>query len=154
MPRVPLGPFSIEAPNDWSLTTVILAGPIEENPGAAGMLTTKAVRPFQQNIVVTMEQVEASETAESYVKRQIEGLKKAQVQRRETSAPETVKLKTGSGLLTEQSVSGPGGESVRQLQLVHIKEGVAYTLIATHLDGQPYDRAKARFRAALLSLGF
>src|SRR6516225_3727541 len=102
MPRVSIGPFSIDTTDDWSLTTVILAGPVDDNPTNQGMLSTKAVRPFQQNLVATMEQVESSETPESYVKRQIEGLRQAQVQRQETAPPERVKLKVGEGLLTEQ----------------------------------------------------
>jgi hypothetical protein len=151
MPRVSIGPFSIDASDEWSLTTVILAGPVDDNPSNQGMLSTKAVRPFQQNLVATMEQVEPSETPESYVKRQIEGLRQAQVQRQETAPPERVKLKVGEGLLTEQRVISPSGERVRQLQLVSIKNSIAYTLIATHLDGATYDKNKAKFRAMLVS---
>ena len=119
---------------------------------SSGMPTTKAVKPFQQNVIATMEQVGKKETPESYVKRQIEGLRKAGVQRKETAPPETVTLKSGGqGLLTEQSVVGPGGERVRQMQLVSIKGGVAHTLIASHLDGAPFDVAKASFREMLTS---
>ena len=101
-----------------------------------------------------MEQVSADETADSYVKKQLEGLRKAGVQRKETAKPETIKLGNGaSGLLTEQSVVGPGGERVRQLQMVSIKDGVAHTLIASHLDGGPFDKAKAEFKKILISFG-
>ena len=152
MPRVNFGSFSLDAPSSWSLSTVILSGPVVTDTMSAGMPTTKAVKPFQQNIIATMEQVGKKETPESYVKRQIEGLRKAGVQRKETAPPEKVTLDTGvQGLLTEQSVVGPGGERVRQLQLVSIKDGVAHTLIASHLDGAPFEAAKASFRQMLTS---
>ncbi len=154
MPRVTFGTFSLDAPADWSLSTVILAGPPDQNPAAGGMMTAKSARSFQQNVVATAEQVDAKETPESYVKKQIEGLRKAGVARQETAAPETVKTKSGAdGLLTEQVVQGPGGERVRQLQLVSIKGGVAYTLIASHLDGVPYSGSRQTFREMLLSFG-
>ncbi len=151
MPRVSFGSFSLDAPATWSLSTVILAGPMDEE-GGGGMLTTKSVRPFQQNIIATMEQVDAKETPESYVKKQLEGLRRAGVSRQETAPPEKVALSGGhEGLLTEQVVIGPTGERVRQLQLVSIKNRVAHTLIASHLDGAPYERSQKHFREVLLS---
>lgn len=152
MPRISLAnAFSIDAPGDWTLSTLILSGPVEEAK-SSGMLTTKAVRPFQQNLIATMEQVDQKETPKSYVDKQLEGLRKAGVQRQQGAPPEDVKLADGSsGLLTEQIVVGPGGERVRQLQLVSIKRGVAFTLIASQLDGAPYEKSKKGFREMLLS---
>lgn len=152
MPRVPFGSFTLDAPGDWTLSTLILSGPVQQDATASRMPTTKAVKPFQQNVIVTMEQVSAKETPESYVKKQLDGLMKAGVQRSETAKPETIKLTTGGeGLLTESRVIGPGGERVRQLQLVTIKQGVAHTLIASNLDGIPYEKSKTQFRAMLTS---
>ncbi|MFO0727056.1 MAG: hypothetical protein U1E65_24965 [Myxococcota bacterium] len=154
MPRVQFGTFSLDAPGDWSLSTVILAGPADQNPAGGGLMTAKTARSFQQNVVATAEQVDSKETPDSYVKKQIEGLRKAGVARQETAAPEKVKTQSGTeGLLTEQVVQGPGGERVRQLQLVSIKGGVAYTLIASHLDGVPFQASRATFREMLLSFG-
>ncbi|MCC7385043.1 MAG: hypothetical protein IT384_24570 [Deltaproteobacteria bacterium] len=154
MPRVTFGSFALDAPPEWTLSTVILAGPVEEAPAAGGLMTAKAARPFQQNLVATMEQVDAKETPESYVKKQLEGLRKAGVSRQETAPPEKVKLKSGTeGLVTEQVVVGPSGERVRQLQLVTIKDGVAHTLIASHLDGVSFSGARAAFKSMLLSFG-
>lgn len=151
MPRVSYGAFSIDAPQSWTLSTVILAGP-PDAPPAGGMLTAKAPRTFQQNLVATMEQVGPSESAESYVKKQLDGLRTAGVDRKEAAPPEKVRLAGGGeGLLTEQVVVGPGGERVHQLQLVSIKQGVAYTLIASHLDGVPFKGARDTFKAMLLS---
>ena len=117
-----------------------------------GMLTAKKSKPFNQNLIATMEQVDPNETAESYVQRQLEGLIQAGVQRKETAKPEAVTLENGQeALLTERSVIGPGGERVRQLQLVAIKNGVAHTLIASNLDGPTYDKCKAQFRQMLTS---
>ena len=117
-----------------------------------GMLTAKKSKPFNQNLIATMEPVADSETAESYVKRQTEGLIQAGVQRTETAKPETIKLSSGlEGLITERSVVGPGGERVRQLQLVTIKNNVAHTLIASNIDGLSYDKHKAQFKEMLAS---
>lgn len=151
MPRVKFGTFSIEAPNNWTLNSVILAGPVDDAPGA-GMLTTKAVQPFQRNLITTLEQVGPKETVETYVKRQIDGLKEAGVPRQEGKKPEKLTLPGGQvGLLTEQIIQGAGGERVRQMQLVVIKNSVAHTTIASHLDGASFERARDEFRTMLLS---
>ena len=151
MPRVSFGTFSLEAPGTWTLNSVILAGPVDEAP-AMGMLTTKAVQPFQRNLITTLEQVGSSETLESYVKRQIDGLKEAGVPRQEVKKPERVTLASGeAGLITEQVIQGAGGERVRQMQLVVIKQGVAHTTLASHLDGPSFESARSEFRAMLLS---
>ncbi|MBI4820178.1 MAG: hypothetical protein HY791_28135 [Deltaproteobacteria bacterium] len=152
MARVNLGTFSIDAPDVWTLSTIILAGPVEEPNDKLKLKTAKPQKPFQQNIIVTMEQVGKDETPESYVRRQVQGLLEAKVIRKETATPETLDLGKGQkGLLTEQSVTGPGGEQVRQLQLVSIRNGVAFTLIASNLDGPAYDRSKDSFRKILAS---
>ena len=117
------------------------------------MLTTKAVPPFQRNLITTMEVVPDGETAESFVKKQVDALVAAKVARQEAAAPESVSLGDGkyNGLLTEQVITGPRGEKVRQMQLVFIKDGVAFTAIASHLDGPSFENARAEFRSMLLS---
>lgn len=151
MPRVSFGTYSIEAPSSWTLNSVIMAGPVEDTP-SMGMLTTKAVQPFQRNLITTLEQVGPSETLESYVKRQVDGLKEAGVPRQEVKKPEYVTLASGAaGLITEQVIQGAGGERVRQMQLVVFKDAVAHTTIASHLDGPSFEAVRAEFRAMLLS---
>jgi hypothetical protein len=151
MTRVQFGTFSLEAPQGWTLSSVILAGPVDESPGK-GMLTTKAVRAFQRNLITTMERVAEKETPASYVKQQLDGLREAGVSRQEARPPEPVKLASGhEGLLTEQIILGAGGERVRQLQLVVIKDGIAHTSIASHLDGAAFEGAREEFRRLLLS---
>lgn len=151
MPHISLGPISLDVPAGWSLTTLILAGPVDEQSGA-GARERFPSRPFQQNLVAAMERVEDIETAESYVLRQIDGLRKAQVPRWEKAEPKQVSLPDGAtGLLTEQVVIGPGNERVRQMQLVTIKQHVAYTLIATHKDGESFEEAREDFKRMLLS---
>lgn len=150
--RVRLGSFSLAAVNGWTMTTVILAGPVDDVPPGAGMPTTKAVRAFQRNLVATMEQVEPTLTLEAYAKRQIDGLRQAGVQRTEIGKPERVKLPRGrEGLIIEQIILGAGGERVRQLELICIKDGLAHTLIASHLDGVAFEGARKSFRSILLS---
>src|SRR5262245_42528758 len=112
MSRITFGTFSLEAPAHWTLSTVILAGPADNEPLAKGMLSTKVVRPFQRNLVATMERIEPGVTAESYVGRQIIGLRKAGVVREGVGEPETVPLAGGTGLLTEQVIVGATGERV------------------------------------------
>lgn len=152
MPRIQLGSISIEVEDGWSVSTAILAGPLDDQKVGAGMPTTKVVRPFQRNIVVTTEQVEPSMTLEGYVKRQVEGLRAAGVTRQDAGKPEKVKLPNGAeGLLTEQIITGGQGERVRQLQLVTIKGDQAQTVIASHLDGASFEAARKSFRQMLLS---
>jgi hypothetical protein len=152
MPLVSVGPLSIEVPEDWTLSTVILAGPPDPPLLDSALLWTKPARPFQRNLVATMEQVNPTETPETYVNRQIEGLRAGGVPRQEGREPETVKLESGrAGLLTEQLIVGGSGERVRQMQLVTIKDGCAHTLIASHLDGAPFEAVRDEFRGILLS---
>jgi hypothetical protein len=37
------------------------------------------------------------------------------------------------------------------MQLVALKDGVAYTVIASHLDGTPFEQTRGEFRTMLLS---
>src|SRR5438067_4658867 len=134
MPRLALGGFSIEPPKDWSLTTVILAGPPQPQDAPTEM--SDSGKTFQPNLVMTFEQVPAEVTASIYFERQVSDLRKAGVGRRDVGRPETVALPGGAeGLLTEQLVLGMTGERVRQMQLISIKSGVATTIIASDMDG-------------------
>lgn len=153
MARVGFGSFSLEVNEGWSLSSVILAGPPDAETPGLGMPTTKAVRPFQRNLVATLERVADSDTAEQYVERQVQGLKAAGVPRREVNAPKNVTLGAEklAGLITEQEITGPGGERVQQIQLVCIKNGVAHTIIASHLAGAQFEGARAEFEAMLNS---
>lgn len=149
--RVEFGPLSLEVPEKWTLSSVILAGPVEQAV-QQGMLTTKGVPAFQRTLITTMEAVPADETPESFVKKQIDALTAAQVPRSETAQREVVSLPGGlQGLLTEQVITGDRGERVRQMQLVYIKDGIAFAAIASHLDGAAFESARSEFRAMLLS---
>jgi hypothetical protein len=153
MPRVTFGTFSVEAPSDWKPSTVVLVGPVEDQPLAQGMLTTRVATPFQRNLVATMEQIDPGVTAESYVNRQIESLRKAHVAREQVGEPEVVRLAGGiEGLVTEQIIVAPTGERVRQMQLVTIKDGVAHTIVASHLDGASFEAVRSEYRNMLLSV--
>ncbi len=152
MTRVTFGTFSLEAPDGWSLSSVILAGPVDDAP-SKGMLSTRAVRPFQRNLITTLEVVPDTETPESYVQRQIRGLKEAGVQRQDAAKPKTVSLGDNlKGLLTEQIIVSQDGERVRQMQLVVIIDHVAHTVITSHLDGVPFESARAEFEKMLTSV--
>lgn len=140
MARVSLGPFSLEPAEGWSLSSVIMAGPLDGPPGA-----------FQRNMITTMEQVGPRETPKSYVARQVKSLEAAKVARSEARPPEVVQLSEGEGLLTEQVIEGQGGDKVRQLQLVFIKDRVAFTAIASHKDGPAFEAARPELRKMLLS---
>lgn len=151
MTKVSFGTFEMEAPEGWSLSSIVLAGPVEP-PERKGLFGTRAVRPFQRNVIVTMERVDPKETAESYVARQLAGLKEAGVSREEARPPERVTLASGvDGMLTEQVILGHGDERVRQMQLVFIKDEIAHAAIASHLDGSSFEGVRDEFRSMLLS---
>ena len=75
--EVQIGTFSVEAPRDSNLSTVILVGPSDELVADPDELPGFTARPFQKNFIATMEQVEDTVTPESYARRQQEGLRKA-----------------------------------------------------------------------------
>jgi hypothetical protein len=152
MPQVTFGTFSLAVETGWTLSTIILSGPQDDQEFNAGLLAPKVARQFRRNVVATMEQVEPQETPESYVKRQIDGLAQAGVIRQEVRDPEEVQLQGGlAGLLCEHIIVGASGERVRQLQLIAIKQGIAHTIIASHLDGAPFEAARQELRDMLLS---
>jgi hypothetical protein len=152
VPRIAFGPVSLEVEPGWALSTLILAGPTMDEPEDEESVAFAEPKRFRLNLVATMETVDEAVTPGVYVGRQIEGLRKAQVKRQESAPPETVKLADGrEGLLTEQVILGPDDAAVRQLQLVTIKDRIAYTLIASALDGPSYDRVRDGFRHMLLS---
>ena len=141
---VGFGPFSFDVPDHWTLSSVILSGPVEAPDQGAP--------PFQRNLITAMEAVSADETAESFVQKYVAALASADVTQ-QVPTPEEVSLADGElrGLITEHVVTGPHGEKVRQMQLVFIKEGIAFTAIASHLDGPPFENAREEFRSMLLS---
>jgi hypothetical protein len=151
MPRISIGPFSLNVREDWTLSTVIFAGPPEEKTSDDAEQAGGDSRPFQRNLIATMERVEPEETPKSYVERQLGGLWKAGVEQyldEEKQVPLGGNLQ---GLTNEWMIVGSGGERVRQMQLICIKEGVAYTLIASDLDGEPFEAARQEFKEMLLS---
>jgi hypothetical protein len=150
--RVRVGPFSLEATREWSISTLVIAGAAEASPDSVGLLSVKGSKPFQKNIVANLEQVGPNETCEGYLKKQTEMLKKANGGRVDASAPERVKLDSGQdGVFAEQTVTGLEGRRIRQLQFVTIKNGLAHHIIASHLDGKLFDKARPEFRKMLLS---
>jgi hypothetical protein len=151
MSRIVIGPFSVELSPEWTLSTVILSRPLAEAPQEQGLVNASAI-PFKANLVAMLEQVTSDQSIESYLVRQVDGLSQAGVVRYNASDPERLKLSDGlDGLITEQVIQGPSGEQVRQMQLMYIKDRVAYTLIASHLDGEPFEAMREEFRALLLS---
>jgi hypothetical protein len=112
--KVAIGPFSLDAPPGWALSTVILAGPVDALAPVSRMPETGAP-PFQRNLVATREQVDSSVTPESYLERQSAGLRQAGVSRKLTRTAELVNLQNGGhGLLMEQVIEGPQGDLVGQ----------------------------------------
>ena len=116
------------------------------------MLRAPTTTSFRRNLVATMEPVAEGETLEAYFRRQLEGLRKTGLEQRLARHPETVKLTGGlDGLLAERIITAPSGEFIHQMQLVCIREGIAYTLVATHLEGAPFEAAREGFQRMLLS---
>ena len=153
MPRVKLEffphDFSLDVPEGWTLSNVIFAGPSRDPASAA---EDRSARPFQRNVIVTLEQVLSEETPYDYFERQEKGLREAGVESGLVGLPEEVEFERGrKGLLLERVVVSHEGERVRQVQLMTIKDNVAFTLIASHLDGEPFDDARQEFRKILES---
>ncbi len=147
MPRVRFGAFSIDAPSNWTLSSVVLAGPVDAAPSGEGQ-----PRGFQRNVVTMLEQVADGTTPQAYVAKQLKGLKDAGVQRKEGRPPETLDLGGGlEGLLTEQVITGADGQPVRQMQLTCIKRNIAHVVIATHMDGPMFEAAREEFHSLLSS---
>jgi hypothetical protein len=151
MERFTPGPFSLDVPAGWTLSTVILTGP-KEAETSTNIPWPKQPRPFQSNLIITSETLEAGQTLQAYLNRQLKGLIEAGVTRYEGAEPEIVRLASGlDGLVTEQIIVGPTGDRVRQMQLLCVKGGCAYTLITSDLDGPSFDASRDQFRALLLS---
>jgi hypothetical protein len=130
------------------LSSVILAGP--RDPDTSG--DDGSLRPFQRNLIVTLEQVSVDETADSYLERQERGLGEAGAESGLVGESEEVTTGGGiSGLLIERVIVSHDGERVRQMQLVTIKNSVAFVVIASHLDGEPFEAVRQEFRAILES---
>lgn len=151
MTEIRFGTFSLDVPEGWTFSSVILSGPVEDSV-APSIPTIKAVPSFQRNLITTLERVPDEETCQSYVNRQVKGLRTAHVSWEEAAKPIEVELKNGlSALLLEQVIIGQGGERVRQMQLVFIKDNIAHTAIASQLDGPPFETVRDEFKKMLLS---
>lgn len=152
MPRVHYGSISVDVSPDWSLSTVVLLGPVLQTTDTPLLIQSQAQQAFQHNIVATVEKIGADETLINYVQRQLQGFRQAGVNRQELVAPEDVRLSNScDGMLWEHMVSGPTGQLVGQIQLVSIKDGFAYTVIASCLYGPSYKKERENLRQILLS---
>ena len=148
---IDLGRFSLQAPPTWQIASLILVGPPDvatgpaKSPGVSGN--------FQQNLVVVSELVEEKETLPAYVQKQTAKLQEQGALHRPPGPLEKVTLGDGrDGLLFEHVVLGPSGERVRQMQLIALKNGVLHALIASHLDGLPFEAQREGFRSMLRSV--
>ena len=148
-PSTSVGPISLTPPADWQIASLILVGPADtpsQSPGAAAT-------PFQQNLVVISERVDAGETLDGYIGKQTGKLKDQGLMHRPPGPLEKVAMGGGrEGALFEHVVLGPSGEKVRQMQLVSLKGNLLYALIASHLDGLAFEAARATFSGMLRSV--
>lgn len=139
-----VGGFGLPLPDNWQIASIILVGPPETETGQ---------QAFQQNIVVVSEAVEDDETTESYVQKQTAKLKEQKALFASPGQLEKVSLSQGrAGVLFEHVVLGPGGERVRQMQVVCLHEGRVHALIASHLDGPRFAAQRATLRQILTSV--
>lgn len=137
-----VGGFSLPLPGDWQIASIILVGPTEAQQGAQP--------EFQQNIVVVSEEVGEDETAEGYVQKQTAKLKEQKALFASPGQLEKIKLPGGrDAVLFEHVVLGPGGERVRQMQVVSVHGARMHALIASHLDGPRFAAHRAGLKAIL-----
>lgn len=136
-----VGGFSLPLPGDWQIASIILVGPPESQEGQ---------QEFQQNIVVVSEEVSGEETATSYVQKQTAKLKEQKALFASPGQLEAIKLPGGKdAVLFEHVVLGPGGERVRQMQVVCVAGQRMHALIASHLDGPRFAAHRAGLRSIL-----
>lgn len=146
--QIDLGSFTLKAPPKWQIASLILVGP----PDQAGPSTPGAQGTFQQNLVVVSEMVEKGETLQSYVQKQTSKLQQQGALHRPPGPMEKIALGEGrESVIFEHVVLGPSGEKVRQMQLMTLKAGMLHALIASHLDGLPFESHRDNFRGMLTS---
>lgn len=143
---IAVGRFALDPPPGWQVASLILLGP--PDAGAAG-----AAGPFQQNVVVVCEKLGEEETLEGYVARQTQKLKEQGAMSLPPGPMEKVPMGgERRAVMFEHVVLGPQGEKVRQMQLVTLKDKNLHALIASHLDGLPFEAARETFSALLRSI--
>lgn len=144
MSSLQVGSFSLPTPKDWHIASVIVVGP----PDGAG--NGPQGQQFQQNIVVVSEPVEDDEVAETYVQKQTAKLKEQKALFASPGQLEKITLAGGQpAVLFEHVVLGPGGERVRQMQVVCVHQGRMHALIASHLDGPRFAAQRSNLRTIL-----
>lgn len=144
--------FSLEAQPGWSLDTIILSGPPQHQTVSSDSLIGIDPQEFQPNLVATSERVSPIVSLESYVESQIQGYASSGIFRQQDGPSEKVILSGGlHGIVWEQVVKGQDGSYVRQIQLVTIKESVAYTLILSGLDCATFKQNREQNLGILLS---
>lgn len=147
MPRVTFGPYSVEVPSQWTLSSVILSGPPDLPQGNEGEDDGPS---FQRNFITTMEALDDDTTVQEYVLKQRQGLIAADVKWR-LIVEEAVEVNGLEGNLSEQLLLGMDEVMVQQMQLAVVKERVAFTSIVSHLAGLPFESCRDEFREMLLS---
>ena len=141
--KLQAGAFALPTPKDWHIASVILVGPPDANgAGPQG-------QQFQQNVVVVSEPVEENESAEAYVQKQTQKLKEQKALFASPGQLEKIALGGHPAVLFEHVVLGPGGERVRQLQVVCVHKGRMHALIASHLDGPRFAAHRPALRTML-----
>jgi len=143
MSSLQVGSFSLPTPQDWHIASVIVVGP----PDGAG--AGPQGQQFQQNIVVVSEPVEDDENAEAYVQKQTAKLKEQKALFASPGQLEKIALGGHPAVLFEHVVLGPGGERVRQMQVVCVHKGRMHALIASHLDGPRFAAQRSNLRTIL-----
>lgn len=144
MSSLQVGSFALPTPQDWHIASVIVVGPPDGAPGGA------QGQQFQQNIVVVSEPVEDDEQAEAYVQKQTAKLKEQKALFASPGQLEKITLASGhAAVLFEHVVLGPGGERVRQMQVVCVHKGRMHALIASHLDGPRFAAQRSSLRGIL-----
>jgi hypothetical protein len=146
--EIDLGSFALKAPPQWQIASLILVGP-PDAPGAGG---PGVQGNFQQNLVVVSERIEGNETLQAYVQKQTGKLQEQGALHRPPGPLEKVTLSGGrEAVIFEHVVLGPSGEKVRQMQLISLKDGMLHAMIASHLDGLPFESRRDEFRGMLTS---
>ncbi len=135
MPKVTLDFTGFELPEGWTTTMAVFSGP-EERFG-------KGETPFRTNIAISTEQVAEGKDFHEYAEEKTTFLRQ-QLPDYKVVSDQEVSICGVTGLLREQTFSGPNGMLLQQLVLYFIKENTGYSLAGSHLQGLRFNKIKPK----------
>jgi hypothetical protein len=150
--RVSIRGISLDPPPGFELASLVLLGaPDRAKPHGP---TVKRGTAFSPNLVVSSDPLGAERSLERFIARHLDLASAAGAladKVRPEVAPWTVEG-AENGCRVELVIKGPSGERVRQIHVYALRSGRVVSVVASHLDGDLFDRARPELESALASL--